>query len=75
MLRDNRLHLLGLLTNLRITIDSTFRHDGGDAGVKGHLLVFRGDFAGGIEIIMNCFHGVHDFLALLSVVLPLKLKR
>lgn len=25
MLRDNRLHLLGLLTNLRITIDSTLR--------------------------------------------------
>lgn len=51
-----------------------FRHDSGDAGVKGHLLVFWGDFAGGIEIIMNRFHGVHDFLALLGVVLlPMKL--
>lgn len=51
-----------------------FRHDGCDAGVKGHLLVFRGNFSGSIEIIMDRFHGVHDFLALLSVVLlPVKL--
>ena len=51
-----------------------FRHDSRNAGVKGHLLVFRGDFAGGIEIIMDRFHDIHDFLALLSVMLlPMKL--
>jgi len=51
-----------------------YRHDSNDASVEGHLLIFRGDFAGDIEIIMSHLHGVHDFLTLLGItLLPMKL--
>ena len=37
--------------------------------MKGLLLVFRGDFAGGVEIVMDGLHDVHDFPALFGIML------
>ncbi len=51
-----------------------FCYDRCDAGIECHLLVCWGYFAGGIEIIMDSFHDVCNFLPLLCIVLlPLEL--